>query len=109
MADAVVDFVIADGDDIRLQQIDQLDRRDPLVIMIDQRAFEQIARDHVETVFFFLPYLREFSRKKTDTAAGLPVFLFGIECAMRIIGMKDRELSDFCHYLTVCVRKPGSA
>ena len=87
MSQTIVNFVVAQGDDIRRQEVHQFDRRKAAVFGIDDRASEHIPGDRKEGVFFFLPDGFDVAGEQGNTADQLPIAFFRKKITMHIIGM----------------------
>ena len=57
MRQTVINLMIADGHNVRSQQIHNLNGRYTLVFRVDYRTTEHITGDAVDNILFFCPYL----------------------------------------------------
>ena len=91
MGQTVVHLVIAEGHDIRRQQIHDLNRRDALELTVDQGAAEHVARNGVDDVLFLTADLVDIAGQAGDAADQFLIHLFGCKVAMQVVRVQNNE------------------
>ena len=82
VGEAVINFVVAQGDHIGGQQVHDLDGGYASVFLIDKGAFEHVAGDGVKHVLFLSAGLGDISGKHRDASGQLIVNLLGQKIAV---------------------------
>ncbi len=92
MCNAVIQFVVSQGDNIRPQDIHNLYGGDSLEFRIYKRASEHVPCDHVKGIGGISPDLVYITRKQGDTSHQLIINFFCQKIAVHVIGMQERKM-----------------
>ena len=87
MRQTVINLMIADGHNVRSQQIHNLNGRYALVFRINYGATEHISGNAVNNILFFCSYLIYVAGKHGYAADELIINSFSQEITMQVIGM----------------------
>jgi len=97
VGDAVIHFVVADGDHVRGKGVHDLDGGKPLVFGINDRAPEHITCNDVEGVGLFRPHLFDVAGQHGHAAHQFFVHLLCQKIPVQVVGVEDGDFFGVFH------------
>ena len=94
MGQAVINLVVADGGNIRANQIHDADGGGAFVFRVDDTSPEHISRDGIDDIFLLMPNLIHVAGKQRHAAHQLFIDLLRKKIAVHIVGVEDCQFFD---------------
>ncbi len=95
VSQAVINLVIADGGNIRANQIHDADGGGAFVFRVDDTSPEHISCDGIDDIFLLTPNLIHVAGKQRHAAHQLFIDLFRQKIAVHIVGVEDCQSFEF--------------